>query len=243
MSKLPAFQFYPGDWMKDPNLRRCSKGAKGVWIDAMCLMFECEDRGVFASGGKPWTREEIAGAIGGDLAENLACIEELLLKGVAVLTKLGAISNKRMVRDEKHRADNRSYQSKHRKFNKTNENSKTNVRPMSDHSSTSSSSSKQIPKTTPKEKPSAFMVPLWIPPDIWEAFEEMRKKIRAPLTDRARSGIVSELERLGKDGHDPETVMLQTITRSYRGVFPISKDSKKDESPMSKMKFANGGAK
>ena len=31
--KLPAFQFYPGDWRKDPNLCRCSHAAKGVWID------------------------------------------------------------------------------------------------------------------------------------------------------------------------------------------------------------------
>lgn len=28
--KLPAFQFYPGDWRKDPNLCRCSHAAKGV---------------------------------------------------------------------------------------------------------------------------------------------------------------------------------------------------------------------
>ena len=29
--KLPAFQFYPGDWRKDPSLCRCSHAAKGGW--------------------------------------------------------------------------------------------------------------------------------------------------------------------------------------------------------------------
>jgi hypothetical protein len=33
MGKLPAFMFYPGDWQKDPCLRRCSKAAKSVWMD------------------------------------------------------------------------------------------------------------------------------------------------------------------------------------------------------------------
>ena len=35
--KLPAFQFYPGDWRKDPNLCRCSHAAKGVWIDSAVM--------------------------------------------------------------------------------------------------------------------------------------------------------------------------------------------------------------
>ena len=48
MSKLPAFQFYPGDWLKDPNLRRCSVGARGVYMDVLCVMFEHEPRGILA---------------------------------------------------------------------------------------------------------------------------------------------------------------------------------------------------
>ena len=126
-NKLPAFQFYPGDWLKDPNLRRCSKAAKGVWIDMMCLMFECEDRGILASGGVPWTKEEISAAIGGDHAENLACIEELLRKGVVSLTKLGAISNRRMVRDEEMRANHRARQHKYRKSLQINKNGDADV--------------------------------------------------------------------------------------------------------------------
>jgi hypothetical protein len=104
MGKLPAFMFYPGDWQKDPSLRRCSKAAKGVWMDMLCLLFECPDRGVFTdAGGRPWSDEEISTAIGGDISANLECITELVAKGVAQRSTQGAIFSRRMVRDEKDR--------------------------------------------------------------------------------------------------------------------------------------------
>src|SRR5215472_12452672 len=104
MGKLPGFTFYPGDWQKDPSLRRCCKAAKGVWMDMLCLLFECPSRGVFVdAGGRPWGDEEIAAAIGGDMASNLECIRELLAKGVAQRDARGAIFSRRMVRDEQER--------------------------------------------------------------------------------------------------------------------------------------------
>lgn len=98
--KLPSFQFYPGDWRKDPNLSRCSHAAKGVWIDLLCLMFESDERGVLATAGSAWSDEDVAQAIGGDKATTIACIEELTLKGVANRNSTGALYSKRMVRDE-----------------------------------------------------------------------------------------------------------------------------------------------
>ena len=104
MGKLPAFMFYPGDWQKDPCLRRCSKAAKGVWMDMLCLLFECPVRGVFVdASGKPWSDEEIAEAIGGDIGANLGYIAELVSKGVAQRDTRGAIFSRRMVRDEQNR--------------------------------------------------------------------------------------------------------------------------------------------
>jgi hypothetical protein len=104
MGKLPAFMFYPGDWQKDPCLRRCSKAAKGVWMDMLCLLFECPVRGVFVdASGKPWSDEELAEAIGGDIGANLGHIAELVSKGVAQRDTRGAIFSRRMVRDEQNR--------------------------------------------------------------------------------------------------------------------------------------------
>lgn len=103
--KLPSFQFYPGDWMKDPNLRRCTRAARGMWMDMLCLMFECEDRGVLSTDKTAWSDEEIASATSGDVKEGISCISELLRKGVAHRNEYGAIYSTRMVKDEKVRAE------------------------------------------------------------------------------------------------------------------------------------------
>lgn len=101
--KLPAFQFYPGDWLKDPNLRRCTHAAKGVWVDILCLMHESQERGYLATSGVAWSDEDIALAVGGDKSIVLACITELTLKGVAKRDARGALYSKRMVSDERKR--------------------------------------------------------------------------------------------------------------------------------------------
>lgn len=105
MAKLPAFQFYPGDWMKDPSVRRCSHAARGVWVDMLCLMFECDERGVLINGGCPWSREDVAAAVGGNLDVTLRCIDELVTKGACSIRESdGAFYSRRMVRDEAERA-------------------------------------------------------------------------------------------------------------------------------------------
>ena len=38
MTKRPAFQFYPGDWLRDTGLRSCSAAARGLWMDILCFM-------------------------------------------------------------------------------------------------------------------------------------------------------------------------------------------------------------
>jgi hypothetical protein len=107
--------FYPGDWSKDPDLRRCSKAAKGVWMDMLCMMFECPIRGVLAdSGGSPWSDQEIAEAAGGPIGTNLECIAELVAKGVAHRNDRGAIFSRRLVRDEETRRQTQKRVQKHR---------------------------------------------------------------------------------------------------------------------------------
>lgn len=102
--KLSWFKFYPGDWRKDVELSRVSKSAKGVWIDMLCLMFECPARGILADAdGKPWCDEEVAQLIGGPQTQVLTHISELVAKGVARRNDRGAIFNARFVRDEQKR--------------------------------------------------------------------------------------------------------------------------------------------
>lgn len=68
-------------------------------------------------------------------------------------------------------------------------------------------------------KPCGFALPAWVPGDAWESFVETRVKIRAPMTDRAKTLAVAELGKLRDQGHDPRAVLEQSVLRGWRGLF------------------------
>lgn len=75
-----------------------------------------------------------------------------------------------------------------------------------------------------KATPAAFELPVWISAATWKDFEETRKKLRAPFTDRAKREIIQKLDELRARGHRPEAVLAQSITRGWRGVFEIKEE-------------------
>ncbi|WP_160119658.1 hypothetical protein [Rhodovarius lipocyclicus] len=74
--KRPAFQFYPDNWRNSANLRRCSWGARGAWIEVMCLMHDSDIYGTL-----PWTLKEIAQALGCPIGLLRELVEKGVLKG------------------------------------------------------------------------------------------------------------------------------------------------------------------
>ena len=105
MAHKPAFQFYPGDWLKDAALRICSPAARGVWMDLLCLLHECPKRGVFRiksdSKMKRVSIRKLSKSIAGCRPQ---LIRELIDNGVLyVARKDGALYCKRLIRDELHR--------------------------------------------------------------------------------------------------------------------------------------------
>lgn len=70
----PSFQFYPGDWSKNANLRRCSPAARGVWVDILCLLHDSEaEYGVLR-----WPLKDVANAA----SAPMPLVKELVAKGV-----------------------------------------------------------------------------------------------------------------------------------------------------------------
>ncbi len=64
-------------------------------------------------------------------------------------------------------------------------------------------------------------VPAWIPKDSWEAFCEMRKKIRAPLTDKAKKLLIGKLRKECKTTNEVRAMLDQSTINSWRGVFEV----------------------
>lgn len=52
-------------------------------------------------------------------------------------------------------------------------------------------------------------------------FEEMRVKIKKPMTDRAKKLLLTELEKLSTDRQTQIAILDQSITRSWAGVFAL----------------------
>lgn len=98
--KRPAFQFYPGDWMRDSALRSCSVGARGLWMDMICLMHEGTPYGYLKVNLKVILPANLARMVGATLEEVDGWIGELEGAGVFSRDEEGAIYSRRMIRDE-----------------------------------------------------------------------------------------------------------------------------------------------
>jgi hypothetical protein len=105
MAKQPWFKFYPSDWRADPCLRMCSMGARGLWIEMLCLMHEAEPYGHLVVNGRPVKDAQIAALAGLPLVELGALLTELEEAGVLSRSRTGTIYSRRMTRDERKRKD------------------------------------------------------------------------------------------------------------------------------------------
>jgi hypothetical protein len=103
MLKRPSFQFYPSDWRTDPGLRLCSVGARGLWIEMICLMHEGEPYGHLTAFGEPLSNEDLSRLAGEPIKQIEAWLKELFSKKVYTISAEGAIFSRRMLRDETQR--------------------------------------------------------------------------------------------------------------------------------------------
>lgn len=98
--KLPAYQFYPADWLSDPALRSVGYAARGLWQDCLCLMHKSERRGYLQLNGQSCSPEQIARMTGGAADEVSRLLQELQSAGVSSATEDGILYSRRMVADE-----------------------------------------------------------------------------------------------------------------------------------------------
>ena len=102
--KLPSWQFYPGDWRKDPGVQALNYEERGIWFEVLLLMYESEERGKLLLNGNPMPMDRLARLLGLDEDKINRTINTLLELGVAsTYPKTGIIHNRRMVRDEEFR--------------------------------------------------------------------------------------------------------------------------------------------
>jgi hypothetical protein len=100
-TRLPAIQFYPSDWKKDPGIQALDFHHRGVWFEILLLMHESDDRGKLLLNSKAMPDEALARILGLTEAETKQIVSALEAYGVASRDPVsGALINRRMVRDE-----------------------------------------------------------------------------------------------------------------------------------------------
>ena len=139
--KLPALQFYPGDWRKDPGVQSLDYFERGVWLEILLMMHESEERGVLLLNGKPMSIDRLSTLLGLVNQKTTTVVNSLLETGVVSKREDGALFSRRMVRDEKVRSVRIEAGKRGGNPNLVKQKSTTQVKQKSTPSSSSSSSS------------------------------------------------------------------------------------------------------
>jgi len=84
----------------------------------------------------------------------------------------------------------------------------------------------RLDKSREDKNNSAFAPPEWVPGDAWKDFEQMRAKRKKPLTDRARSLAVKELEKLRDGGNDPRAVIEQSVLHCWDSFYELKSNGR-----------------
>ena len=211
-NKPPAFQFYAKDWRSSSIVRQMNLKERGVFIEMMAAAWDSEKPGTL-----PLPLEVVAKCVGLDprVVRNFVSKYSKLWKEVgnrlvqpklqAQWRELSAFSANARVRG-KLGAEKR-WGSHSSAKNQALPNDTSALAPAS-------SSARQDSKPTPH-----FVLPSWIPQPAWDDFIEMRTKLRARPTEKAKALLVGQLEMLKNSGQDPRAVLEQSVERSWRGLF------------------------
>lgn len=64
-----------------------------------------------------------------------------------------------------------------------------------------------------------FLLPDWVPAELWKDWLEVRTKKKVPNTRRALEIAVGKLQALKADGYEPAKVLESAIEKGWRGIF------------------------
>lgn len=214
-------QFYPGDWQRDTGLKLCSLAARGLWAEMMWLMFDGEPFGHLSVKGSVIPPVKLAGIVGAELSVVDDLLAELERYDVFSRTPEGIIFSRRMVRDAKRRVTNalnggkggnpHLTGKKNRLSKSVNQKENPEVIPLI-------ADAVAVENTVQKVRASDVLQ--FSTPEFEQAmadFEQMRVKIRKPLTPAARRMILQKLELMGEQRAIAS--LHASIMNSWAGVF------------------------
>jgi len=220
MVKIPAFQFYPADWLNDIKLQTCSLAAQGLLLNLMCLMHQSEKYGYLLINGFIPSAKDVAHLLRLHHKTYQAGLKELILKGVLCKDEKGIIHSKRMVKDEYIRQVRR-------------EAGKLGGNPLLKQTVKQDLKQKTTPSSSTSPSSSKHIkYPSWLDLPLWKEFKKYRTKIKAPLTDHAEKLCLADLKKVIDEGHKQKDVVNQTImSGKWKSFYPVKNKKSFAERP------------
>jgi hypothetical protein len=80
----------------------------------------------------------------------------------------------------------------------------------------------QEQKQEKKKEAPPFVLPSWVNSEIWEAFIEMRRKLKKPPTEYAIEQLIKKLAKLRDAGEDISVVLNKSIVSGWPDVYPTN---------------------
>lgn len=214
----PAFQFYAADYLADEHVQLMTLEEEGVYIRLLAYCWR--------EGSIPANPRAISRLCKGASDEAVAIVSDRFEPMPNDPSRLihPRLNSEREKQEEWSRKNalNGKISGKARREKKLHAERPLNDRMNKSRTKTNSSSSSSSSSSKKQIQPQAALVlPEWVPLKSWDAFVEMRKKGRWPLTDAACEATVADLDKLRKAGHDPGAVLMQSVQRCWRGVFEL----------------------
>jgi hypothetical protein len=200
--------------LDDPKLFKLSDKDFRIFIDLMCVAQESDKGGII-----DMSIPDIAWRVRLKEKDIQSTVDKLLSPNMAILTNENG--QLRFVAWEKRQfqSDNvgervKRYRKKSETLQETGEDEKCNgpeqTRPD------------QTQNRPDSDNQNVFVLPEWIPPEVWSEFQKVRKKKKAACTDYAHRLIVKELERIRDElGQDPVAVLNKSIKSGWSDVYEL----------------------
>lgn len=222
----PWLKFYPRDWRGDQALRAVSIGARGLWMEMLCIMHEASPYGHLVLGGHAVSNDVLARMSGTGAEEIGALLAELESAGVFSRTRKGVVYSRRMIKDRSRAEKGRKSVNKRwaQVPDPVEEKTAPNRSPNRSPTTQKPEARDQMKR---EDKPlSARGIPDWLPKVEWAGFKAMRTKTKKPLTDRAASMAMRKLAELRDQGEDPAAVLDQSTLHCWQDLYPVSERRK-----------------
>lgn len=231
MSKAPAFQFYPEDWLSSVKLQLCSVTAKGLMIDLMCLMHMSDKYGFLLINGVQIDDKSLAKVLRMNTKPLTKALQQLVKNGVLKKDDSGVLYCKRMVEDDRLReirkASGKLGGNPNLVNHKVNSVSKSCTPPSSSSSSSTSTKeniSKDISKKTRPPKKKKYLDFLFLTD---RELEKLKDEYHLKYIDEYTRRLNEYVGSTGKQ-YKSHYMTIRSWLRND-GVYPVSESENKEE--------------